>query len=83
MENKELIKKNISNSIATKQELYQNDTIINGVVDISNLIIRAFQNGNKLLFCGNGGSAADAQHLAAEFSGRYYLDRAPLRSKSP
>ncbi len=40
--------------------------------------IKAFQRQNKILFCGNGGSAADAQHLAAELSGRYLIDRAPL-----
>lgn len=40
--------------------------------------IQTFQNDGKLLFCGNGGSAADAQHLAAEFSGRFYKDRPPL-----
>lgn len=41
-------------------------------------VVRVFQNGGKVLFCGNGGSAADAQHLAAELSGRFYLDRKPL-----
>src|SRR5690606_24162240 len=41
-----------------------------------------FQNGHKVFFCGNGGSAADAQHLAAEFSGRFYTDRDPLPSEA-
>jgi D-sedoheptulose 7-phosphate isomerase len=41
-----------------------------------------FKNDGKVLFCGNGGSAADAQHLAAEFSGRFYYDRAPLYSEA-
>ena len=45
-------------------------------------VTQAFQNGNKVLFCGNGGSAADAQHLAAEFSGRFYTDRNPLPSEA-
>ena len=45
-------------------------------------LIEAFKNGKKVLFCGNGGSAADAQHLAAEFSGRYYFDRPPLYAEA-
>src|SRR5690606_5461976 len=47
-----------------------------------NVIVSAFRDGNKGLFCGNGGSAADAQHLAAEFSGRFYTDRDPLPSEA-
>jgi len=46
------------------------------------LIVTAFKAGNKVLFCGNGGSAADAQHLAAEFSGRFYKDRKALPSEA-
>jgi D-sedoheptulose 7-phosphate isomerase len=45
-------------------------------------MITCFKNGGKVLFCGNGGSAADAQHLAAEFSGRFYYDRAPLYAEA-
>jgi D-sedoheptulose 7-phosphate isomerase len=45
-------------------------------------MVKAFQTGGRVLFCGNGGSAADAQHLAAEFSGRFYFDRAPLDSEA-
>jgi len=82
MKNKDLIKRNISDSIATKENLLQDNLTIDTIVEISNLIIKAFKNGNKLLFCGNGGSAADAQHLAAEFSGRYYLNRAPLHAEA-
>ncbi len=44
--------------------------------------MKAFKNGEKVLFCGNGGSAADAQHLAAEFSGRFYYDRPPLYAEA-
>src|SRR5436853_977856 len=46
------------------------------------VITTAFRNGNKVLFCGNGGSAADAQHLAAEFSGRFYIDRKALPAEA-
>jgi D-sedoheptulose 7-phosphate isomerase len=45
-------------------------------------IIGAYKGGNKVLFCGNGGSAADAQHLAAELSGKFYLDRPPLPAEA-
>lgn len=53
-----------------------NDTkMINDIYNISEKIVNAFQNGNKLLLCGNGGSAADAQHIATEFVSRFYLER--------
>ena len=79
---KDLIRRNISDSIRVKQELLQNDAIIDDIIKVADLIIEAFNNGNKLLFCGNGGSAADAQHLAAEFSGKYYLNRAALHAEA-
>jgi D-sedoheptulose 7-phosphate isomerase len=47
-----------------------------------NVITDAFKNGNRVYFCGNGGSAADAQHLAAEFSGRFYTDRKALPAEA-
>lgn len=52
------------------------------IESVTALMIEAFSQGNKVLFCGNGGSAADAQHLAAEFSGRFYFDRDPLPSEA-
>lgn len=52
---------------------------LNQVVEV---MVQAFKNGNKVLFCGNGGSAADAQHLAAELSGRFYKDRDPLPAEA-
>lgn len=53
-----------------------NDTkMINDIYSVSEKIVDAFQNGNKLLLCGNGGSAADAQHIATEFVSRFYLER--------
>ena len=78
----DLIRRNISDSITVKQELLQNDDIMVDIIKVADLIVEAFNNGNKLLFCGNGGSAADAQHLAAEFSGRYYLNRPPLHAEA-
>lgn len=52
------------------------------LMDCVNVIVSAFEKGSKILFCGNGGSAADAQHLAAEFSGRFYLDRKALPAEA-
>ena len=78
----DLIRRNITDSITIKQQLLQNDTIMVDIIKVVDLIVEAFNNGNKLLFCGNGGSAADAQHLAAEFSGRYYLNRPPLHAEA-
>jgi D-sedoheptulose 7-phosphate isomerase len=76
------IEKIIQASIDTKQQLLNNDVLMNTIEQVTAVIISAFSNGNKVLFCGNGGSAADAQHLAAEFSGRFYIDRDPLPSEA-
>lgn len=72
----------ISNSITTKQKILQDESLLALVQQVVNLVSEAFLKGNKVLFCGNGGSAADAQHLAAEFSGRFYTDRNPLPSEA-
>lgn len=76
------IKDILKDSIRVKQSIVDNDDIINKVNDSIALIVKTFKAGNKVLFCGNGGSAADAQHLAAEFSGRFYKDRNPLPSEA-
>jgi len=74
----EKIKKIIQASIDTKQQLLQNEELISTIEKIVDAVSNAFKNGNSVYFCGNGGSAADAQHLAAEFSGRFYTDRKAL-----
>lgn len=72
----------ISASIEVKKQILT-DTALQAVIENTvNAVTTAFQNGNKVLFCGNGGSAADAQHLAAEFSGRFYKDRKALPSEA-
>lgn len=76
------IKESIAESIAIKQRILSDDHLIEVIKDVANTCSDAFCNGNKVLFCGNGGSAADAQHLAAEFSGRFYYDRPPLPSEA-
>ena len=63
--------------------LVQNDdSLKNTLSSIIETIVACFKTDNKVYFCGNGGSASDAQHLAAEFSGRFYLDRASLPSEA-
>ena len=76
------IQKRIKNSISVKQEIINNDKLISAIKESVNLITETFKNGGKVLFCGNGGSAADAQHLAAELSGRFYFDREPLPAEA-
>ena len=78
----EQIKQIIHDSISVKQLLLQDETVIAKLDMISDLLVTAFQKGKKVLFCGNGGSAADAQHLAAEFSGRFYLYRESLPAEA-
>ena len=72
------IKNIIRESINVKELIYSDDTLIKTIEDITNLMIKCFKNKGKVLLCGNGGSAADAQHIAAELSGRFYIDRDPL-----
>lgn len=68
----------ISESIAVKSQLAKEKYLLQNMQKAAMKMIQTFQNGGKVLFCGNGGSAADAQHLAAELSGRFYFDRDPL-----
>jgi D-sedoheptulose 7-phosphate isomerase len=72
----------IQESIEIKQRILSDPHLIEEIRDVANTCLEAFCNGNKVFFCGNGGSAADAQHLAAEFSGKFYLDRPPLPSEA-
>jgi len=78
----EKIKTIIANSINVKNKILADDKLLQIVKDCVSVIVTAFQKGNKVLFCGNGGSAADAQHLAAEFSGRFYIDRNALPAEA-
>ena len=82
MSMQEKIKHIITESVAVKNKLLQDERILQSLEDITNCIVQAFRNGNRVYFCGNGGSAADAQHLAAEFSGRFYTDRDALPAEA-
>jgi D-sedoheptulose 7-phosphate isomerase len=72
----------INESIKVKQTLLGDLSLIAQIDTVVKVITTAFQNGNSVYFAGNGGSAADAQHLAAEFSGRFYKDRKALPSEA-
>ena len=77
---KELIRKEIQNSIDVKIKLLNNLKIISQLETLVNDCLNSLQKGGKIIFCGNGGSFADSQHLAAEFVSRLRFDRAPLAS---
>jgi len=79
MDYRKIIENYIENSIKTKREVMKN---IDMVEKIAKEIVKAYKNGNKVIWFGNGGSAADAQHLAGELVGKFYMDRKPLRSIS-
>ncbi len=72
------IKDILQRSISVKETILEDRELLARIQEVVLLSVKAFQNDKKLLFCGNGGSAADAQHIAAELSGRFYLDRRPL-----
>ncbi|MDQ1431658.1 MAG: D-sedoheptulose 7-phosphate isomerase [Actinomycetota bacterium] len=72
----------VAASLAVKQELWADETLLERCDDVASMMVNAFAGGGKVLFAGNGGSAADAQHLAAELSGRYAFDRPPLHAEA-
>jgi D-sedoheptulose 7-phosphate isomerase len=72
----------ITASIEVKQQILADELMLETIEAAVNAITDCFRNGGKVLFCGNGGSAADAQHLAAEFSGRFYKDRKALPAEA-
>ena len=78
----EKIKDIIQSSISVKQQIVENDELIETIIRVVEVITSSLQNEGRIYFCGNGGSAADAQHLAAEFSGRFYKDRKALPAEA-
>ena len=70
----------VAASIAVKQRILADETLLETIVGVAQLIERAFRAGNKVMLAGNGGSAADAQHIAAEFVSRFDYDRPGLPS---
>lgn len=78
----DVIRQRLQESIETKERMLNDGILLKIVKKSASTITDRLKAGNTIYFCGNGGSAADAQHLAAELSGRFYLDRAPLSSEA-
>ena len=76
------IEENIRENIDVKKKLMADPELVTQVRDTVIRCVKALRAGGKILFCGNGGSAADAQHLAAELSGRYLIDRPPINAEA-
>ncbi|MFT3994034.1 MAG: D-sedoheptulose 7-phosphate isomerase [Dysgonomonas sp.] len=73
-----IIKQRIQESIDVKKRIIENEPLLKTIEEVTLLMIEQIRDGGSIYFAGNGGSAADAQHLAAELSGRFYFDRQPL-----
>lgn len=78
----EQIKNIIQSSIDVKQQVLHNEELLSTIGKAIDVITSSLKNDGRIYFCGNGGSAADAQHLAAEFSGRFYTDRKALPAEA-
>lgn len=78
----ERIKEAINQSVDVKKAILEDENLLQTIQTVADEMTKCFTNNGKVLFCGNGGSAADAQHLAAEFSGRFYYDRPPLYAEA-
>lgn len=76
------IKRAIQDSVNLKSRILNDETIIEQTLLAAEKIVQALNAGHRVLFCGNGGSAADAQHLAAELSGKFYIDRKALNAEA-
>ena len=76
------IPQSIEQSIAVKQVILDNQEFQSRIQQAVEMITLSLRGGGKIHFCGNGGSAADAQHLAAELTGRFYFDRPPLNAEA-
>ena len=82
MNNNPRITQSIQQSIAVKQAMLDDNDFLSRIERAAQIITESLRGGGKIHFCGNGGSAADAQHLAAELSGRFYFDRPPLNAEA-
>lgn len=72
----------IQNSISTQQAMLEDEQLLHTLDSVVQTCVETFRHDGKILLCGNGGSAADAQHIAAELSGRFYKDRPPLYAEA-
>jgi len=76
------IKERIRASVAVKEQLMKDENLLGLIGSVAEEMANTFKAGGCVLFCGNGGSAADAQHISAELSGRFYNDREPLNAEA-
>lgn len=76
------VERALKESIALKKTVLEHPSITSDLNILAQKVVDSFKKGGRVYFCGNGGSAADAQHLAAELSGRYYYDRPPLAAEA-
>ena len=77
-----MIKERLNEAFAVNRHISEDQIFLDKIDQCINTITSALRSGCKVLFCGNGGSAADAQHLAAELSGKFYFDRPPLSAEA-
>ena len=77
---KEYFKQVTSESVKTKNKLLESEDVIQMIQNFSDISLNTLEDGGKIIFAGNGGSFADAQHLSAEFTSRFLFDRSPLAS---
>ena len=80
MADKAAVRALIGESLLVKQRLMEDEDVLAGVVSLAGLCVSTLEAGRKIIFAGNGGSFADAQHLSTEFASRFELERAPLAS---
>jgi len=80
MEIQQIIKKQIQDSVSIKEMILKDEIIIQNVAKAAEMVLDCYKSGNKTLLAGNGGSAADAQHIAGEFVSRFYFDRPGIPS---
>jgi D-sedoheptulose 7-phosphate isomerase len=78
----QVFNQSFQDSIGLKQTVLNDEKLKSIILSVSEAFINVYKNGNKTRFCGNGGSAGDAQHIAAELSGRFYFDRPPLDAEA-
>lgn len=77
---KNYLRNEITASIETKQKILNDEALLETIAEAATACVEAYRRGNKTLLAGNGGSAADAQHIAAELVGRYGFDRPSIPS---
>lgn len=79
---RDAIQKALRAAAEVKLHIAESQEVQTFIEQVAQAMVQALRHGNKVYFCGNGGSAADAQHLAAELTGRYYKDRPPLPAEA-